>query len=226
MKRFAPEGSDPFAISSFDTSDQPAVEPSTRFVKRAFDVSAAIILLILLSPVLLVIAVAVRLDSPGPILFRQPRHGLGGQTITVSKFRTMRTDQTDRSGAKQATQGDARVTKVGQFLRRTCLDELPQLWDVLAGKMSLVGPRPHPLGMEVEGVPFTQIAPGSQLRLRVRPGLTGLAQVSGNRGPVHDFEMARARVAYDNKYIDRWSFWLDVRILLRTVTLPFKKGCY
>lgn len=226
MEDFAPEGSEPSAVSSFGTYDQPTVEPSTRFLKRAFDLSVALASLIMLFPVLLMIAVAVRLDSPGPILFRQPRHGLGGQTITVSKFRTMRTDQTDRSGAKQVTQGDARVTKVGQFLRRTCLDELPQLWDVLAGKMSLVGPRPHPLGMEVEGVPFTQIAPDSRLRLRVRPGLTGLAQVSGNRGPVHDIEMARERVAYDNEYIDRWSFWLDISILLRTVTLPFKKGCY
>lgn len=225
MKDAFSVNSDSFDDIDFKDSTAEVILPKSG-VKRAFDVIASLLLIVLLSPFLLIVAFAIRLDSPGSVIFRQPRHGLNGKTITVSKFRSMRIDMTDVGGAVQAKHGDVRVTAVGRFLRRTCIDELPQLWDVLVGKMSLVGPRPHPIGMRVDGVLFTDLVRDSDKRLRMRPGLTGLAQIKGNRGPVHTEAIAHERVALDNEYIDNWSLLLDVQILLRTAILPFRKGCY
>lgn len=185
-----------------------------------------VFLIPILAVVLAVVALAVRLDSRGPILFRQKRYGLGGRVFTVTKFRTMKVEDTDQSGARQAKVGDSRVTRIGRVLRKTCLDELPQLWDVLRGEMSLVGPRPHPVGMEVNGTLMEKLYPGYHRRHLVRPGLTGLAQINGNRGPIHEYGFGKERLDYDSAYIENWSAWMDLKILVRTVVLPFSKGSY
>jgi len=196
-------------------------------VKSVMDRLGAFLLLILIAPLMAMIAVAVRLDSPGPVFFRQPRFGAGRSVIVVTKFRTMRPEGTDLGGRRQAARDDNRVTRVGRFLRKTCLDELPQIWDVLCGRMSLVGPRPHPLALEVNGQPIEALIPNYHQRHAVRPGITGLAQIMGNRGPVETVAMGRERLRYDVKYIESHSIWLDLRILLKTLVVPFQKdGSY
>lgn len=196
-------------------------------VKSVMDRLGALLLLILIAPLMAMIALAVRLDSPGPVFFRQPRFGAGRSVIMVTKFRTMRSEGTDLGGRRQAARDDDRVTRVGRFLRKTCLDELPQIWDVLCGRMSLVGPRPHPLALEVDGQPIEALIPNYHRRHAVRPGITGLAQIMGNRGPVVTVAMGRARLRYDVKYIESHSIWLDLRILLKTLVIPFQKdGSY
>ena len=170
------------------------------------------------------IALAVLIDSRGPIFFRQPRYGKDGKIIMVTKFRTMKRDKADIGGARQASRGDDRVTRIGRFLRSTCLDELPQLWDVLRGRLSLVGPRPHPVEMLIEGVRADEAVNGYHARHAVRPGITGLAQVKGNRGPVTSIAMGEERIALDCAYIDRISFMTDLRILLATASVPFRRG--
>jgi len=196
-------------------------------LKSVMDRLGALVLLLAVAPVMLGIMIAVRLDSAGPIFFRQPRFGAGRSVIVVTKFRTMRPEGTDIGGRRQATRGDDRVTRLGRFLRKTCLDELPQIWDVLCGRMSLVGPRPHPLALEVDGQPIEALIPNYHQRHRVRPGITGLAQINGNRGPVEDIAMGRERIRYDVEYIEGHSIWLDIRILLRTLVVPFQKdGSY
>lgn len=196
------------------------------FAKEVFDRVAALLMLVSALIPLLLIALAVRIDSRGPILFRQPRYGKDGKVVPIHKFRTMGHQQTDLYGCQQAQRGDARVTRVGRFLRLTCLDELPQLWDVLCGRMSLVGPRPHPIGMQIDGAPAEEVIIRYMDRLRVKPGLTGLAQVKGNRGPVTSIEMGQQRIDLDNAYIENWTFWGDLVILLRTASVPFKEGSY
>jgi lipopolysaccharide/colanic/teichoic acid biosynthesis glycosyltransferase len=199
----------------------------TSKVKSVMDRLGALLLLVLIAPLMATIALAVRLDSPGPVFFRQPRFGAGRSVIVVTKFRTMRPEGTDLGGRRQAARGDDRVTRVGRFLRQTCLDELPQIWDVLCGRMSLVGPRPHPLALEVDGQPIETLIPNYHQRHAVRPGITGLAQIMGNRGPVETVAMGRERLRYDVKYIESHSIWLDLRILLKTLAIPFRKdGSY
>ena len=193
-------------------------------LKSVMDRCGAAVLLLTVAPVIAGIVVAVKLDSPGPIFFRQPRFGAGKSVIVVTKFRTMRTEGTDVGGRRQATRDDDRVTRIGRFLRRTCLDELPQIWDVLCGRMSLVGPRPHPLSLEIDGTPIEALIPNYHARHAVRPGITGLAQINGNRGPVADVGMGRERVRYDVEYIKGQSLWLDLRILFRTLVVPFQKN--
>ena len=196
-------------------------------LKTAMDRLGALLLLLAVAPLMAMIGLAVRLDSPGPVFFRQPRFGVGREVIVVTKFRTMRPEGTDLGGRRQATRDDDRVTRIGRFLRQTCLDELPQLWDVLCGRMSLVGPRPHPLHLEVDGKPIETLIPNYHQRHAVRPGITGLAQIRGNRGPVESLAMGRERVRYDVEYIERYSIWLDVRILLKTLAVPFQRdGSY
>jgi lipopolysaccharide/colanic/teichoic acid biosynthesis glycosyltransferase len=196
-------------------------------LKSVMDRVGAFLLLVAVGPAMLVIALLVRLDSPGPVFFRQPRFGAGRSVIVVTKFRTMHTERTDIGGRRQATRDDDRVTRIGRFLRKTCLDELPQIWDVFCGRMSLVGPRPHPLSLEVDGQPIEVLIPNYHRRHQVRPGITGLAQINGNRGPVESIAMGRERLRYDVEYIEGHSIWLDVRILLRTLAVPFEKdGSY
>jgi lipopolysaccharide/colanic/teichoic acid biosynthesis glycosyltransferase len=195
--------------------------------KSAMDRIGALVLLVTFAPLLAGIALAVRLDSAGPVFFSQPRFGAGRSVIRVTKFRTMHPEGTDLGGRRQATRDDDRITRVGRFLRRTCLDELPQLWDVLCGRMSLVGPRPHPLELELDGRRIEELIPRYHARHAVRPGITGLAQIMGNRGPVETLEMGVERVGYDIAYIRDFSIWLDIRILVRTLVVPFQKdGSY
>lgn len=191
--------------------------------KAIADYLCAAALLITFAPLLLAIAVAVKFSSPGPVFFRQPRYGAGKSIVVVTKFRTMRVEGTDMTGRRQATRDDDRVTGVGRFLRKTCLDELPQLWDVLCGKMSLVGPRPHALVLEVDGKSIEEMIPEYHERHTVRPGITGLAQINGNRGPVHTRSMAEERIRFDLEYIRSHSLLLDVKILLKTLIVPFQK---
>jgi exopolysaccharide biosynthesis polyprenyl glycosylphosphotransferase len=185
--------------------------------KRAFDVAGTVLALLVFGIPMLVIALAIRLETTGPALFQQWRFGLGSRPIQVLKFRTMHATQSDPTGAQRTLRRDPRVTRVGRILRRTSLDELPQLLNVLRGEMSLVGPRPHPLHMRVGDAYYFEVVEGYLARHLVKPGLTGWAQVNGSRGEVDTREKAERRVALDRWYIRRWSLLLDVRILLRTV---------
>jgi len=188
--------------------------------KRAEDLLIGLSLLVLAAPLMLGIALAVRLSSPGPALFVQPRRGLNRRIIRVRKFRTMRAEAADDRGARQAVANDDRVTPLGRFLRRTSLDELPQLLNVVEGSMSLVGPRPHALGTAAAGQPFAEAAADYASRHRVKPGMTGWAQVCGWRGETDTVEKLRRRVEHDLFYITHWSLGFDLRILaltLRTV---------
>jgi Undecaprenyl-phosphate glucose phosphotransferase len=187
-----------------------------RFIKRGEDLLIAGTLLVLLSPVLLLTALLVRLSSPGPIFFVQPRIGFNNELIKVLKFRTMYADKTDLHAEQTTTEDDPRVTRIGWTLRRLSLDELPQLFNVLRGDMSLVGPRPHATHMKVGDRYYQDAVRGYAGRHRVRPGITGLAQVKGVRGEIRTIERAKLRVEYDTKYIDSWSVWLDLWILAAT----------
>lgn len=197
-----------------------AIEPPIRgwagVAKFFEDRIVASLLILLVSPVLLAAALAIRLDSSGPVLFRQPRRGWNGGVFTIYKFRTMHVESANLSGDEQTTRDDPRVTRVGRFLRRTSIDELPQLFNVLAGDMSLVGPRPHALGTKAEGKRFEDAVGGYMRRYRVKPGITGWAQVNGWRGETDTNDKLLGRVRYDVEYIENWTIWLDLYILLIT----------
>lgn len=188
-------------------------------LKEVQDRVAALIAVILLSPVLLITAILIKLDSRGPILFRQKRFGFNNVPIDVLKFRSMYVDRQDQSGAQRTQRGDPRVTRVGRFIRRFSIDELPQLFNVLAGNMSLVGPRPHATEMRVGEDFYHDAVSGYAARHRVKPGITGLAQVRGLRGEIDTMERARKRVEYDIYYIEHWSPLFDLRIILETMVL-------
>ena len=199
----------------------------SQIVKRAEDLVFSLIALVLLSPVFLVAAILVRLSSPGPVLFVQPRVGFNNETINVFKFRTMYTDMTDVGARKTTTKDDPRVTPVGRILRRFSIDELPQLLNVLQGNMSLVGPRPHGTEMMVGDRFYHEAVRGYAGRHRVKPGITGYAQVKGLRGEVRTIERAKRRVELDKHYVDHWSFWLDIYILFATVrAVLFDRDAY
>jgi exopolysaccharide biosynthesis polyprenyl glycosylphosphotransferase len=185
--------------------------------KQAFDSLASALLIVLLAPLLLAIAALIKLESSGPVMFRQRRFGLNNSAFWVYKFRTMYLDRSDFSGAAATMQNDPRVSRFGRFLRRSSLDELPQLFNVLLGEMSLVGPRPHPIPMQVEGQLYFQAVPNYLFRHQAKPGITGLAQVNGCRGLVATLEQAQRRVDYDLDYVRQHSTWLDVKILWWTV---------
>ncbi len=190
-------------------------------LKGAIDKALASFALVFGAPLLLALAIAIKLDSKGPVFFRQNRHGFGDRVISVYKFRTMAADAADHDGVRQSRPNDPRVTRVGHFLRRWSLDELPQLLNVLRGEMSLVGPRPHAISMQVEERPNHDIVPDYALRHHVKPGITGWAQVNGYHGPVATEEALRARVRYDLDYINNWSIWFDFQILLYTLRIVF-----
>ncbi len=184
-------------------------------LKRAFDIAVASAALVLLGPLMAAIAVAVKLSSPGPVLFRQRRYGFGGGEITIYKFRSMRTME-DGAEVTQATRHDQRITPVGRVLRRLSLDELPQFVNVLQGRMSIVGPRPHAVAHNEQ---YRQLISGYMHRHKIKPGITGWAQINGLRGETDTLEKMRARVEYDLEYVRNWSAWLDLRIVLRTAGL-------
>jgi len=195
-----------------------------RLVKDAEDKLLASLGLVLISPLLLVIALAIKLDSPGPVFFRQWRTGWDGKRFRIWKFRTMRVETAEADGpVHQATRDDPRVTRVGRILRRTSLDELPQLFNVLTGEMSLVGPRPHAIAHNVE---YSHQIEAYLARHRVKPGITGLAQVRGLRGETEDLTLMNRRVRADIEYINNWSLWLDLSILVRTLFVLTGRNAY
>ncbi len=209
-----------------DQPDQPArprMGVRTSLIKRGIDVVLSACAILFLLPLFLAVAATIVADSRGSVLFIQRRTGLDGKAIRVIKFRTMTVTE-DGDVIRHAGRSDRRVTHVGAFLRRSSIDELPQLWNVLRGDMSLVGPRPHALAHDQY---YGALVPGYIHRFRVRPGITGLAQISGFRGEIHGIEGMEGRVAADNRYIDTWSIWLDLAILAKTVVVtPFQSSAY
>jgi putative colanic acid biosysnthesis UDP-glucose lipid carrier transferase len=191
-------------------------------VKRICDLALASLLLVLLSPLMLAIAAGVKLSSPGPVLFKQRRYGLDGKRIVVYKFRSM-TVAEDGDVVRQATRNDRRVTRFGAFLRRTSLDELPQFINVLQGRMSIVGPRPHAVA---HNEMYRKLIRGYMIRHKVKPGITGLAQVNGLRGETDTVEKMKARIDYDLAYLRHWSLALDLRIMLKTAVVLLHQNAY
>ena len=201
-------------------------EPSKLLLrtKRTVDVLGASFGLLILAPLLVGIAVAIKATSPGPIFFRQKRYGFHNRRFWIYKFRTMHTHLGDQKGTRQTTTDDPRVTSIGRILRKSSLDELPQLINVLKGDMSLVGPRPHVPGMLAGGMLYEELTPYYFQRHHMRPGITGLAQVSGYRGGTTVPLSAIERLDRDLQYIETWSLGLDTRILVRTVIREFISG--
>ena len=186
-------------------------------LKRLMDIGISATALVLGSPILVAIGVIIRLDSPGPALFKQPRHGFNNRVFNVYKFRSMRNDKADLKAEQQTVVGDARVTKIGKFIRKTSLDELPQLINVLKGEMSLVGPRPHAVGMKTQGKESIELVSEYAHRHKVKPGMTGWAQINGSRGPLHDGSDVAERVRLDVEYIERSNVLWDILIMLKTL---------
>ena len=213
-----------FQRSRSDIGDTVAIElqraalsPGEQVVKRGFDIVFSLLALVCLAPFMLVVALAIRLNSPGPIFFRQTRHGFNGRPFGIYKFRSMRVME-DGDVIQQARKRDARVTRVGYWLRRFSIDELPQLINVFMGDMSLVGPRPHAAAHDRH---FTSAIEKYAFRHHVKSGITGWAQVSGARGETDTLDKMQRRVELDLWYINNWSIWLDFSILVRTVFVVF-----
>jgi exopolysaccharide biosynthesis polyprenyl glycosylphosphotransferase len=192
---------------------RPPLSPTDRFLKRSFDVAVATAGLVLLAPLLLAVGAMIKIDSRGPFLFRQTRHGFNNKPICVLKFRTMFVME-DGASFKQVVKGDERITRIGRLLRRTNIDELPQLINVLFGDMSIVGPRPH---ATAHNEMFEQLIWPFYRRHNVKPGITGWAQVNGLRGETDTLEKMRRRVECDLYYIENWSFLLDIKIVIMTL---------
>jgi putative colanic acid biosynthesis UDP-glucose lipid carrier transferase len=188
--------------------------------KRLSDIALAGVAIVLTAPLLLAVAAGVRLTSRGPVIFRQRRYGLDGREIMIYKFRSMTVTEDGASQYTQVTRNDARVTAFGAFIRRTSLDELPQLFNVLAGTLSVVGPRPHAIAVNEQ---YRKLIPGYMIRHKVKPGITGLAQVNGFRGG-DDLPSMASRIKCDLEYLRNWSLALDLAILFRTVTLVWRDG--
>ena len=200
-----------------------ASAPATSGIKRVLDIGFALICLLIFLPLLLLIAMLVRLESPGPIIYRQKRGGLMGATFEIYKFRTMTTTD-EGAGVSHATRNDPRMTVVGSFLRKSSFDELPQLFNILKGDMSVVGPRPHALAHDEY---YAAQIPIYRARMSVKPGLTGLAQISGYRGAIANVEAMADRVACDLEYIQNWSLMLDLKLIALTlVRFPFDPYAY
>lgn len=195
--------------------------PRDVFLKAVEDRLLAAAIVLAISPLLLAIAVLIRIDSPGPVIFRQKRYGLNNRLIEIWKFRTLHVCQSDTNAEQLVTRNDSRVTRVGAFLRKTSLDELPQFFNVLRGDMSVVGPRPHALAAKAGVLQYDEIVRDYAARHRVKPGITGWAQINGWRGETSTEEQIEQRVAHDFHYIDNWSLWLDLKIVLRTITGGF-----
>ena len=190
---------------------------TNELVKRLSDIVLALVIILIISPLLLAIAIGVKLSSPGPVIFKQRRNGLDGGEIVVYKFRSM-TSQDNGPVVRQATKHDPRITRFGAFIRRTSLDELPQFLNVLQGRMSIVGPRPHAVAHNEQ---YRQLIKAYMVRHKVKPGITGWAQVNGHRGETDTIEKMQARVEYDLEYLRNWSLGLDLQIIVRTIRLVF-----
>jgi Undecaprenyl-phosphate glucose phosphotransferase len=175
------------------------------------------LILTMIAPLMLAIALLIKLDSPGPVLFRQKRYGFNNQLIEVFKFRSMYAHMTDANAEQLTQRGDPRITKVGAFLRRSSLDELPQFLNVVRGEMSIVGPRPHALAAKAGSLLYQEAVKYYDARHRVKPGITGWAQVNGWRGETDTVEQIRKRVEHDLYYIEHWSILLDLKIIVRTI---------
>jgi Undecaprenyl-phosphate glucose phosphotransferase len=214
------------ALNAHRIGTLPAIDLSLRpltttqwALKRVEDLVVASIILLITLPVFVLVGIAIKLDSRGPILFGQTREGYNGCTFKLWKFRSMYDADRDERSLHQTSRNDPRVTRVGRILRRLSIDELPQLLNVLRGDMSIVGPRPHALGMTSVGVPMCEVVEDYPARHRLKPGMTGLAQISGCRGEIDSHDKLRRRVSLDCNYIDRWSLSLDLKIIVRTVAL-------
>ena len=220
MLRFRPRSySYVGAVPFLDLFDKPIADWD-HVAKACFDRVVGMIALVFAAPVMLAVAAAIKLDSPGPALFRQNRYGFNNELIEVFKFRSMYVDQMDANAVKLATRGDPRITRVGRFIRKTSLDELPQLINVvLRGNLSLVGPRPHAIQAKAADRLYEQVVDGYFARHRVKPGITGWAQVNGWRGETDTPEKLERRVEHDLFYIENWSVIFDIYILLIT---PFR----
>jgi lipopolysaccharide/colanic/teichoic acid biosynthesis glycosyltransferase len=209
-------------VSSLATGEN--IRAFQLILKRAADILISGSSLIILIPLFLLIATLIKIESRGPVFFTQQRWGMGGKKIKVYKFRSMRTDLCDPSGIQQTVQDDPRITPFGAFLRKSNFDELPQLLNVLRGDMSLVGPRCHAIGMKAAGVQYEELVPTYHERHRMRPGITGLAQMRGLRGPTVSSSKSRARIACDIHYVNNFSLLLDVRIAFGTLRHEMFRG--
>jgi exopolysaccharide biosynthesis polyprenyl glycosylphosphotransferase len=197
-----------------------------RVVKRGFDLGLALLALVFLAPVLLIVAIAIKLDSSGPVFFRQVRIGRGNEMFRMLKFRSMRVDGCDGHGHRSTARDDDRITRVGALIRKTSIDELPQLFNVLHGDMSIVGPRPHALGSRAADKLFWEIDSRYWCRHAAKPGLTGLAQIRGYRGATHHEDDLVNRLHSDLEYLDQWSIWRDIKIILQTFRVLLHRNAY
>jgi len=214
------------AVPMLDIFDKP-IHDWDSVAKRAFDIVFSLIGIVLFSPIMLATAIAVKLDSRGPVLFKQKRHGFNNEVIEVYKFRSMYADQSDPTAKKTVTKNDPRVTRVGRFIRKTSIDELPQFFNALRGSLSLVGPRPHAVAAQSHNLLYTEVVDGYFARHKVKPGVTGWAQINGWRGEMDTDEKIRKRTEFDLYYIENWSLWFDLKILLLTpIRLLDTKNAY
>ena len=209
------------SVPVLDVFDRPIADWDV-VMKTVFDRTVGLAMLVALAPVMIGVALAVKLTSRGPVFFRQKRHGFNNELIDVFKFRSMYVDACDATAAKMVTKGDARVTPVGRFIRKTSLDELPQLFNVIKGDLSLVGPRPHALQAKAANTLYDQVVDGYFARHKVKPGITGWAQVNGWRGETDTSEKLQRRVEHDLYYIENWSVLFDLQILMTTPFALFK----
>ena len=226
LQELAPLGVDAHAGTSTVIVSAGPLNLSDRVLKRLFDLAFASVALVVLSPVLLLVALAIKLDTPGPVLFRQPRLGRDNETFEVLKFRSMHRESADGSGLRSTSRGDERVTRVGRFIRATSLDELPQLLNIVLGDMSVVGPRPHALGSRAATKLFWEIDVRYWHRHAAKPGLTGLAQVRGFRGATENESDLSERLHADLEYLENWSIWRDIKIIAMTFRVIFHRNAY
>jgi Undecaprenyl-phosphate glucose phosphotransferase len=203
------------SVPMLDIFDKP-INDWDSVAKRAFDIVFSLVGIILFSPVMIATAIAIKLDSKGPVLFKQKRHGFNNEEIEVYKFRSMYTDQSDPTAKRTVTKNDPRVTRVGRIIRKTSIDELPQFFNALFGSLSLVGPRPHAVAAQSHNLLYNEVVDGYFARHKVKPGVTGWAQINGWRGEMDTNEKIRMRTEYDLYYIENWSMLFDLKILLLT----------
>jgi exopolysaccharide biosynthesis polyprenyl glycosylphosphotransferase len=210
------------AIPAFEIQRAP-LSLFERAIKRSLDIAVSLVHLVLLSPLLVLTGISIVLESGRPILYRQKRNGFGGKQFDILKFRTM-TVCDDEKSFTQVKKGDMRITPLGHLLRRMSIDELPQLWNILRGDMSLVGPRPHPVALDNQ---YDALIAKYAERHHMKPGLTGWAQINGCRGETPNVASMQARVTHDLWYIDNWSIWVDIKILFSTAFIvPFDSNAY